>query len=69
MIKAPLASKDRVVAFVDIAFALVFLWLAWESFQRSEWLSACLSLALSLWMLFSRWRESREKSRATKGTT
>jgi len=69
MIKAPLASKDRVVAFVDIAFALVFLWLAWESFQRSEWLSAFLSLALSLWMLFSRWWESREKSRATKGTT
>jgi len=69
MIKPSLASKDRVVAFVDIAFALVFLWLAWESFQRSEWLSTFLSLALSLWMLFSRWWESREKSRAAKGTT
>jgi hypothetical protein len=69
MIKAPLASKDRVVAFVDIAFALAFVWLAWESFQRGEWLSTLLSLALSLWMLFSRWWESREKGSATKGTT
>jgi hypothetical protein len=69
MTKAPLASKDRVVAFVDIAFALVFLWLAWDSFQRSDWLSTFLSLALSFWMLLSRWWESREKARATNGTT
>jgi hypothetical protein len=69
MIKAPLASKDRLVAFVDIAFALVFFWLAWDSFQRREWISTFLSLAISLWMLFARWWESREKARATKGTT
>jgi high-affinity Fe2+/Pb2+ permease len=69
MKKSPLASKDRVVGLVDIAFALVFLWLAWDSFQRREWLATFLSLAISLWMLFSRWWESREKARATKGTT
>ena len=69
MLKTPLASKNRVTAFVDIAFALVFLWLAWDSFQKREWLSASLSLALSLWMLYSRWWQSRDKGHAPNHTT